>query len=176
MIGENPDRVKIQFALNRVEEQTNSDTWPYSIHNPNSPARLAGYTTDQNCVVLIKATDVYLENISIINLYGALKSRYDGGLGKGGQAEALCSHYDRLAMNNCKLVSFQDTWWTRFQKVNGTYGICRAYVQNSWIEGSTDYIWGSGDVLIENCTFFITRAMAVLLRLHVVTKPMPMGM
>ena len=83
--------MKIQFALNRVEEQTNSDTWPYSIHNPNSPARLAGYTTDQNCVVLIKATDVYLENISIINLYGALKSRYDGGLGKGGQAEALCS-------------------------------------------------------------------------------------
>lgn len=74
--------MKIQFALNRVEEQTNSDTWPYSIHNPNSPARLAGYTTDQNCVVLIKATDVYLENISIINLYGALKSRYDGGLGK----------------------------------------------------------------------------------------------
>ena len=156
LIGENPDRVKIQFALNRVEEQTNSDTWPYSIHNPNSPARLAGYTTDQNCVVLIKATDVYLENISIINLYGALKSRYDGGLGKGGQAEALCSHYDRLAMNNCKLVSFQDTWWTRFQKVNGTYGICRAYVQNSWIEGSTDYIWGSGDVLIENSTFYNT--------------------
>ena len=105
---------------------------------------------------MIKATDVYLENISIINLYGALKSRYDGGLGKGGQAEALCSHYDRLAMNNCKLVSFQDTWWTRFQKVNGTYGICRAYVQNSWIEGSTDYIWGSGDVLIENCTFYNT--------------------
>lgn len=87
----------------------------------------------------------------------------------------LCSHYDRLAMNNCKLVSFQDTWWTRFQKVNGTYGICRAYVQNSWIEGSTDYIWGSGDVLIENSTF-ITRAMVVLLRLHVVTKPMLMGM
>ena len=39
---------------------------------------------------------------------------------------------------------------------NKTYGICRAYVQNSWIEGSTDYIWGSGDVLIENSTFYNT--------------------
>ena len=32
----------------------------------------------------------------------------------------------------------------------------RAYVYNSWIEGHTDYIWGSGDVLIENSTFYNT--------------------
>ena len=56
-------------------------------------------------------------------------------------------------MNNCLLVSYQDTWWTRYWNNTTPH---RAYVYNSWIEGHTDYIWGSGDVLIENSTFYNT--------------------
>ena len=50
--------------------------------------RKAGYSEEQNTVVLIEATDFYAENISIINLYGAFSNRHTGGLGKNGQAEA----------------------------------------------------------------------------------------
>lgn len=159
LIGESRDKVKIQFALNRVEDSSNTVTWPYSIFNESSPSRQAGYTTDQNAVVLINATDIYMENISIINLYGALSSRYDGGLGRDGQAEALVNRQDRLTMNNCRLVSWQDTWWSRYWNDNAIH---RAYVYNSWIEGRTDYIWGSGDLLIENSTFYNTGGGSVI--------------
>lgn len=159
LIGESRDRVKIQFALNRVEDVANTNTWPYSIFNESSPSRQAGYSSEQNAVVLINATDIYMENISIINLYGALSSRYDGGLGRDGQAEAFINRQDRLTLNNCRLVSYQDTWWSRYWNDNGIH---RAYVYNSWIEGRTDYIWGSGDLLIENSTFYNTGSGSVI--------------
>ena len=79
LIGESRDGVKIQFAVNRVDDSSNATSWPYSIFNENSPARKAGYSEDQNTVVLIEATDFYAENISIINLYGAFSNRHTGG-------------------------------------------------------------------------------------------------
>lgn len=160
LIGETREGVKIQYALNRVgnyQDETqgteSDDTWKYSSNNPNSAVRKAGYTKDQNAVALIEATDVYLHNLTIINLYGAMSNRHKDGLGKNGQAEALINREDRFAMNNCMLVSYQDTWWTRYWNNTTPH---RAYVYNSWIEGHTDYIWGSGDVLIENSIFFNT--------------------
>lgn len=151
LIGESRERVKIQYAVNRVRESDNTTTWPYSIHNPESPARQAGYSENQESVVLIEASDFYAENITFINLFGALSSRYDGGLGRDGQAEVMMNRQDRFALNNCRLVSWQDTWWSR---PYSNTAINRAYVSNSWIEGRTDYVWGSGTLLIENSTFY----------------------
>lgn len=163
LIGETREGVKIQYTLNRVgkyetetQENETDDAWKYSSNNVNSAVRKAGYTKDQNAVVLIEATDICLQNLSIINLYGAMKERHTGGLGKNGQAEALINRVDRFMLNNCMLVSYQDTWWTRYSNKKET-APQRAYVYNSWIEGHTDYIWGSGDVLIENSIFFNTK-------------------
>lgn len=160
LIGETREGVKIQYALNRVGDYNTEtqgdaadDAWKYSSNNASSAVRKAGYTKDQNAVALIEATDICLQNLSIINLYGAMKERHTGGLGKNGQAEALNNREDRLTLNNCMLVSYQDTWWTRYWNNTTPH---RAYVYNSWIEGHTDYIWGSGDVLIENSIFFNT--------------------
>lgn len=159
LIGESRDGVKIQYALNRVgsyndeaQDGATDDSWKYSSNNPNSAVRKAGYTKDQNCVVLVEATDFYAENVSIINLYGALSSRYTGGLGKDGQAEALITRNDRISLYNCVLVSFQDTWWCR----HTAYSENLAYLNNTLIEGRTDYIWGSGNVFIENSKFYNT--------------------
>lgn len=159
LIGESRDGVKIQYALNRVgnyndetQGSATNDAWKYSSNNSNSAVRKAGYTKDQNCVVLVEATDFYAENLSIINLYGALPSRYTGGLGKDGQAEALITRNDRFSLYNCVLVSFQDTWWCR----HTAYSNNLAYISNTLIEGRTDYIWGSGNVFIENSKFHNT--------------------
>lgn len=159
LIGESRDGVKIQYALNRVgnyndetQGSATDDAWKYSSNNSNSAVRKAGYTKDQNCVVLVEATDFYAENLSIINLYGALPSRYTGGLGKDGQAEALITRNDRFSLYNCVLVSFQDTWWCR----HTAYSNNLAYISNTLIEGHTDYIWGSGNVFIENSKFHNT--------------------
>lgn len=159
LIGESRNGVKIQYALNRAgnyndETQGNAtdDAWKYSINNPNSPARKAGYTKDQNCVFLVEATDFYAANVSIINLYGALPNRYTGGLGKDGQAEALITRDDRFSLYNCILVSFQDTWWCR----HNAWSENLAYLYNTQIEGRTDYIWGSGNLFIEKSSFYNT--------------------
>lgn len=159
LIGESRDGVKIQYALNRVgsyndeaQDGATDDAWKYSSNNPNSAVRKAGYTKDQNCVILVEATDFYAENVSIINLYGALPSRHTGGLGKDGQAEALITKNDRFSLYNCVLVSFQDTWWCR----HTAYSENLAYLNNTLIEGRTDYIWGSGNVFIENSKFYNT--------------------
>ena len=92
---------------------SNATSWPYSIFNENSPARKAGYSEEQNTVVLIEATDFYAENISIINLNGAFSNRHTGGLGKNGQAEALINREDRFALNNCLLDGLRLTIFDR---------------------------------------------------------------
>jgi pectin methylesterase-like acyl-CoA thioesterase len=68
------------------------------------------------------------------------------------QAETL--YFDsrgdyRVAVNNCSFISNQDT-------IN-TSG--RAWFYNSYIEGNTDFIWGTSDVaLFENCALKVTSA------------------
>lgn len=160
LIGESREGVKIQYALNRVgsgdgDQGTATDeSWEYSCNNSSSPVRQDGYTAEQNCVALIEGDHFYASNLSIINLYGALSSRYSDGLGKDGQAEALITRGTDVALNKCLLVSFQDTWWHR--PLSGSITTNLAYVYNSQIEGRTDYVWGSGDILVENSTFYNT--------------------
>lgn len=149
LIGQDVDNVRIQFELSRAKN-SNEASYDYSCHNPESPARKAGYTSSQEGVVIVNADDFYAENISFINLFGALGSRYQGGLGRDGQAEALMTRQTRFAISNCKVVSFQDSWWLRpWNGVRQT-----AYVSDCLIEGRTDYVWGSGDLLVENSTFY----------------------
>lgn len=160
LIGEGVDKVKIQYAVNRIgtretaEKDNNLAAWAYSINNEDSPARLAGYSAAQQAVALIDAEGFYAENIAFINLCGALGSRYEGGLGLNGQAEAMMNRGDRFALNNCKLVSWQDTWWAR--PLSGDITTNRSYAYNTLIEGRTDYVWGSGRLLVENSTFHNT--------------------
>ncbi len=155
LIGQSRDGVKIQFLANRVKETTDAIAWPYSVHNPASPACQAGYTASNEAVFLIKSNDFHAENISFINLYGALASRYEGGMGANGQADAMMTRADRISFYNCRMVSFQDTWWVRNNKSDSWKGLNnRNYADNCWIEGKTDYLYGSGNLLVENSTFF----------------------
>lgn len=159
LIGQDRDNVNIQFALNRVCTTENGtardnvqgsiadDVWKYSIYNQSSTARKSGYTNTQYGVVMVTGTDFYAENVSFINLYGAAEAY--GGEGRNGQAEALITRKDRTALNNCRLISYQDTWWSWMNSSDRF----RIYAYNCYIEGCTDYVWGHGDLLIENSTF-----------------------
>lgn len=158
LVGESRDGVKIQYALNRCGNSSDNsqgtatdDQWKYSCLNANSPVRQDGYSSNQNCVVLVEATDCLLANMSIINLYGASSERYEGGLMKDGQAEAFINRQDRTTLSNVKMVSYQDTWWVRNASKTDLF---RTYVTNCHIEGHTDYIWGAGDMLCENTTLY----------------------
>ena len=79
---------------------------------------------------------IRFENVTIENAYGWT-------LGKNGQAEALYINNKSAAFINCRVLSFQDTLLP-----GGGYN----WFKNCFIAGATDFIWGSGKVvLFEDC-------------------------
>lgn len=94
--------------------------------------------------VVVNANDCYFEGISFENEYGRDQNN-------GPQALALNTTGDRIAFNNVKMISYQDTW------ITPSNSKARNYVTNSWIEGAVDFIYNSGDILIENSTLNIVR-------------------
>lgn len=71
----------------------------------------------------------------------------------GSQAEAMILHGNtksRAVVSGVDLYSFQDTL-----QING-----QAYVENSYIEGDVDFMWGSGPCFFENCHCYGTRSKA----------------
>jgi len=80
-----------------------------------------------------EADDFILENLTLHNTTP-----------KGGtQAEAIRVHAERVVMRHCDFKSFQDTL-----RLDG-----RVYVQDCYVEGDVDYVWGGGTVYFERCTF-----------------------
>ena len=59
------------------------------------------------------------------------------------RSAALCSEADEAEYRNCSFLGSQDTLYTGA----GT----RQYFRNCFIEGNTDFIFGDGDVVFENC-------------------------
>lgn len=79
---------------------------------------------------------IRFENVTIENAYGWT-------LGKNGQAEALYINNKSAAFINCRVLSYQDTLLP-----GGGYN----WFKDCFIAGATDFIWGSGKVvLFEDC-------------------------
>jgi len=83
---------------------------------------------------LIKADYFTAKNITIQN---------DAGF-NAGQAVALESDGDKAQFYNCRFVGFQDVLFTN----NGN---SRQYYKDCYIEGTTDFIFGSATVWFEDC-------------------------
>ena len=62
---------------------------------------------------------------------------------KGGQAAALRVDADRAIFYKCRITGFQDTYYTGGNK--------RSYHKECVIEGTTDFIYGNGIALFEDC-------------------------
>jgi pectinesterase len=86
----------------------------------------------------IRGNNIILDNLTIENTAGPV-----------GQGVALDVLGDQIAIYNCRLLGFQDTYYARGQG--------RTYVKNSYIDGTTDFIFGSGIVLFEDCEIFCKR-------------------
>lgn len=102
------------------------------------------YGISDGATMDIESDNNYIEGVDLQNSYGVESNN-------GPQALALCSNGDKLVMNNMKLRSYQDTWYT------GGGMAHRAYITNSWIEGAVDFFYGMGDIMITNDTINIVR-------------------
>ena len=94
--------------------------------------------------VVVNADNTFFENITLENSYGHEKQA-------GPQALALNTGGDRIALNNVRLLSYQDTWITTSTQKN------RHYIKNSLIEGAVDFIYNGGDVYLDGDTLEINR-------------------
>lgn len=83
----------------------------------------------------IKADEVKVQNITIENTAGFT----------AGQAVAVRVQGDRIFFLNCRILGFQDTLFTSGEN-------SRQYYQNCFIQGSTDFIFGSSTALFDGCT------------------------
>lgn len=143
LIGTDAQRTIIHHTLNvgkKPDESTKDSLyWKYSTHNPKWECY-----GDQGTVVLVKGDDFYAENITFQNDFGV-------DFFRGPQALALSTQCDRAAFYKCIFRSFQDTWMTTMNDKN------RHYIKDCWIEGAVDYFYGSGEVFVENTTFYNVR-------------------
>lgn len=80
----------------------------------------------------VEANDTVLENLTIENSAGDV-----------GQAIALSVVANRVAVINCKLLGNQDTLYL------GNEG--KVFIKNTYIEGTTDFIFGGATAFFENC-------------------------
>ncbi|HEU4391225.1 MAG TPA: pectinesterase family protein, partial [Blastocatellia bacterium] len=94
-------------------------------------ANNANFNPSARSVIGVDTTDTTIENLSVRNLTP-----------KGGsQAETIRTNGLRFLLRSCDLYSFQDTL-----QLNGS-----AYVENCYIEGDVDFMWGNAAAFFLNC-------------------------
>ena len=89
-------------------------------------------STFHTYTLLVEANNVILKNLTIENSSGEV-----------GQAVALSVFSDEVAIVNCKLLGNQDTLYAS--------GKGKQYYKDCYIEGTTDFIFGSATAFFENC-------------------------
>jgi pectate lyase/pectin methylesterase-like acyl-CoA thioesterase len=94
-------------------------------------ANNANFNPNSRSVVWVDAGDWAVENLTVRNLTPQ----------GGSQAETIRTNAARSQIRNCDLYSFQDTL-----QLNGS-----AYVENCYIEGDVDFMWGNAAAYFLNC-------------------------
>ena len=123
-----------------------------SYDNYSGKANPAGgtYGTSTSGTMIINAADVMLMNLSIENAtgYGINANALVPAPGDGPQAVAVYTTSDRVVFFNCRMNGGQDTYYGGNNK--GT----RVYMKNSYIDGNTDFIFGSSTIIFDTCIIY----------------------
>lgn len=100
--------------------------------------------TTGSATVFIFSNDFTAKNIS-----------FENSAGKVGQAVAVLTTGDRIAFENCRLLGNQDTLYLKgTQDLEDKTKPSRTYFKDCYIEGTTDYIFGAGTAVFENCIIY----------------------
>jgi pectinesterase len=98
----------------------------------NNHSSAGGYGTSGSATFFANGKEFNAANLTISNDYGV-----------GSQAVALNLNADKIILNNVRVLGNQDTLLTNTG---------RAYVVNSYVEGTTDFIFGGSIAVFNNST------------------------
>ncbi|MCP2322126.1 pectinesterase [Hamadaea flava] len=102
------------------------------------------YGTSGSATVFAYGHDFIATNLTISNDFD------ESSVTSGQQAVALHLNADRAVLTNVRLLGDQDTFL-----VNDA---TRAYVKNSYIEGTVDFIFGGGTIVFDGCSVYEKRS------------------
>lgn len=91
-------------------------------------------STFHTATLLVEGSNFYATNLTIQNTAGDV-----------GQAIALSVNADKVMIENCSIKGNQDTLYTAGDGF-------RQYYKNCYVEGTTDFIFGSATALFVDCT------------------------
>lgn len=159
--GKQPQDVRIEFALDSqfspatYRKTVNAERYP-----PGSPAYYqyalcAGKTSaliGTNCAAVFWAQshDFQLYNLTIAN---SLLDTVDGGTHQG---VALRTDGDRIQLQRVRLLGRQDTLYLNVSDRHNealTDRIYRVLMQDSYVEGDVDYVFGRANVVFDRVHF-----------------------
>ena len=103
------------------------------ITNGDHTGDAAGHVTYTSHTMLVQATNFTAENLTFENSAGPV-----------GQAVALHVEGDRATFRHCRMLGNQDTLFPAVEN-------SRQYYQDCYIEGTTDFIFGTATAVFENC-------------------------
>ncbi|MBD8084224.1 pectinesterase family protein [Chryseobacterium caseinilyticum] len=171
------DFKSIQEAVNSVENNTKNKTKiiirpgtyreKITVDPAKSPITLIGENAENT--ILVYGDHASKQNAEGKNIgttgsssififsddFSAKKITFQNDAGSVGQAVAVLTTGDRIAFENCKFLGFQDTLYTKGAQDNpDKTKVSRNYFKNCYIEGTTDYIFGAGTAVFENCTIY----------------------
>lgn len=94
-------------------------------------------STFYTATLLVRGNDFQAKNLTIINSAGPV-----------GQALALDLQADRCSIIHCRILGNQDTIYAAGEGF-------RQYFKNCYIDGTTDFIFGEGTTVFDDCTIKI---------------------
>ena len=111
-----------------------------------------GTNTSYTCA--IDASDFQAQNITFQNTANA----YAPG-SSAAQAVALRTNGDRQSYYSCRMLGYQDTYYTQGGSSSGPD---RIYNKDCYVEGSVDFIFGRDVTVFDTCTIYCNRKGGVL--------------
>ena len=123
-----------------------------SYDNYSGKANSSGgtYGTSTCGTLIVNAPDIMLMNLSVENstAYGIDANAAVPAPGDGPQAVAVYTTSDRVVFYNCRFNGGQDTYYGGNNK--GT----RCYLKNCYIDGNTDFMFGSSTIIFDTCIIY----------------------
>ncbi|MEH2922166.1 pectinesterase PemB [Samsonia erythrinae] len=160
--GQQPDDVVIRLALDSMfspatyREVVNS-------HGEYQPGDPAWYQYDRcaskqnptieticSAVVWSQSDHFQMKNLTVVN------SLLDSVDGRAHQAVALRTGGDKVQLERVRLIGRQDTFFVNVSNIHNEYVTdrhSRAYIQDSYIEGDVDYVFGRAAAVFERVHF-----------------------